>query len=124
MLDGGDGSGSDSDHADICKNPHIISWHKCYCLAMQNKKSTPCAYIITCRTYGTWLHGDSRTSVDRKHNVFLMPKIKANTSLQKDMHNLCKEETFIMDKQERSIVLIQLFKRVDRQTGLYIASST
>ncbi|MBI3269391.1 MAG: hypothetical protein HYZ53_10260 [Planctomycetes bacterium] len=33
----------------------------------------PLAYFITFRTYGTWLHGDTRGSVDRKHNVFGMP---------------------------------------------------
>jgi hypothetical protein len=30
----------------------------------------PLAYLITCRTYGTWLHGDERGSVDRAHNRY------------------------------------------------------
>ena len=35
--------------------------------------SVPLAYLITFRTYGTWLHGDARGSVDREHNVFGTP---------------------------------------------------
>jgi len=30
--------------------------------------SQPLAYFITWTTYGTWLHGDERCSVDRKNN--------------------------------------------------------
>jgi hypothetical protein len=29
----------------------------------------PLAYLITFPTYGTWLHGDERGSVDRDHNL-------------------------------------------------------
>lgn len=29
----------------------------------------PLAYFITLSCYGTWLHGDERGSVDKKHNV-------------------------------------------------------
>ena len=29
----------------------------------------PLAYLITYHTYGTWLHGDNRGSVDRLHNL-------------------------------------------------------
>ena len=29
----------------------------------------PPAYLITFRTYGSWLHGDEKGSVDRKHNL-------------------------------------------------------
>ena len=29
-------------------------------------RSTPLAYLITIRSYGTWLHGDERGSMDRR----------------------------------------------------------
>src|SRR3989304_322730 len=29
----------------------------------------PLAYFLTFRCYGTWLHGDSRGSTDRDHNI-------------------------------------------------------
>ena len=35
----------------------------------------PLAYLITFRTYGTWLHGDVRTSVDRFMNQYRGPRI-------------------------------------------------
>jgi len=40
--------------------------------------SEPIAYLITFRTYGTWLHGDDRGSVDRDHNVFDTPMLEAH----------------------------------------------
>ena len=38
----------------------------------------PLAYLITFRAYGTWLHGDSRGSVDRFHNKYGTPLIVPN----------------------------------------------
>ncbi len=35
--------------------------------------SEPVAYFITFRTYGSWLHGDPRGSMDREHNVVGTP---------------------------------------------------
>lgn len=39
-------------------------------MAKRNDTDTPLAYLITFRTYGTWLHGDERGSVDKNHNKF------------------------------------------------------
>ncbi len=44
---------------------------------MWNDTEAPIAYLITFRTYGTWLHGDARGSVNRFRNEFgtsLLPK--------------------------------------------------
>jgi REP element-mobilizing transposase RayT len=38
----------------------------------------PLAYFLTFRTYGTWLHGDERGSVDRLSNVYNTPKLPAD----------------------------------------------
>lgn len=38
----------------------------------------PLAYFMTWTTYGTWLHGDARGSVDRDHNVFGQPLVPAD----------------------------------------------
>jgi|SRR5215213_7593414 len=35
----------------------------------------PLAYLITFRAHGTWLHGDSRGSIDRFHNRYGTPDI-------------------------------------------------
>jgi hypothetical protein len=36
------------------------------------------AYFITFRTYGSWLHGDERGSVDDRHNVPGSPRLQPN----------------------------------------------
>lgn len=72
---------------------------------MKNEKSSPLAYMITCRTYASWLHGDERKSVDRKHNLFLTPKINKNPYFQKNMQALCKENMFLLDEAQRKIIL-------------------
>lgn len=43
----------------------------------------PLAYLITFRTYGTWLHGDERGSIDRYHNTFRGPRVPENPVMQK-----------------------------------------
>ena len=39
------------------------------------KDRDPVAYFITFTTYGTWLHGDRRGSVDFKHNIYDTPYV-------------------------------------------------
>lgn len=70
-----------------------------------NEKPIPLAYMITCRTYGTWLHGDERGSVDRKHNQFLTPRMKHNPNWQRCMKENCKEQPFVMSKAQSKTVL-------------------
>src|SRR4026209_1802609 len=41
--------------------------------AMWNDTDTPLAYFISFRSYGTWLHGDKRGSIDRFHNRYKTP---------------------------------------------------
>src|SRR6266542_2148434 len=47
-------------------------------LIMWNDTDTPLAYFISFRTYGTWLHGDKRGSIDRFHNRYRSPYIPPN----------------------------------------------
>src|SRR5882672_3802542 len=42
----------------------------------------PLAYLITLRTYGIWLHGDERGSMDRKNNIYGTSTIAQNPRLQ------------------------------------------
>jgi len=43
-----------------------------------NPDHIPLAYFITFRAHGTWLHGDSRGSVDRFRNRYGTPRIPAD----------------------------------------------
>ena len=45
---------------------------------MWNNTDTPLAYLISFRTYGTWLHGDKRGSIDRHHKRYGSPYIAPN----------------------------------------------
>ena len=72
---------------------------------MTDKQFNVLAYIITFRTYGTWLHGDPRTSVDPKNNTFGTPRIKPNADLRNTMAKHCKESAFLMNVHERQTVL-------------------
>jgi len=45
---------------------------------MWNDTDTPLAYFISFRPYGTWLHGDTRGSIDRFHNRYRSPYIRPN----------------------------------------------
>ncbi len=44
----------------------------------------PFAYLITFTCYGTWLHGDERTSVDDDHRIYNAPK--ADPSVAREVH--------------------------------------
>ena len=46
-------------------------------------RTPPLAYMLTLRTYGTWLHGDARGSVDRAHRAYGTPMLGANGSLER-----------------------------------------
>jgi len=45
---------------------------------MWNDTDTPLAYFLSFRSYGTWLHGDKRGSVDRFHNKYGTPRLPEN----------------------------------------------
>jgi REP element-mobilizing transposase RayT len=66
---------------------------------------TPFAYFLTFRTYATWLHGDLRSSVDPKHNIYGTPKIKPKPKLHQAMKNDCTEDNLIMNASQRNTVL-------------------
>ncbi len=74
---------------------------------MQNKttKILPLGYFITLRTYGSWLHGDDRGSVDPKHNVYGTSRRKENKKLHRMMQQNQLYESVLFDKNQRKIVM-------------------
>ena len=68
-------------------------------------KKFPSAYLITIRTYGTWLHGDERGSVDAHgKNIFGTPKISQRKNLKNRMRENLKDRPFVFDKKQREAV--------------------
>ena len=64
----------------------------------------PLAYFISFRTYGTWLHGDERGSVNRKQNKYGTPRIAPNARLQKAERKLLKHPPVTLDGYQRPVV--------------------
>jgi REP element-mobilizing transposase RayT len=65
----------------------------------------PLAYLLTFRTYGTWLHGDDRHSVDRHgRNIYGTPDISPNQKLQSQMQRELKQPAIIFNLLQRTVV--------------------
>ncbi len=69
-----------------------------------NDSHIPLAYLITFRSYGTWLHGDKRGAVDRAHNRYDMPRIPANQSWQEYNEHLLKRSPVKLNLRKRAAV--------------------
>ena len=68
-------------------------------------RAAPLGYLITFRTYGTWLHGDERGSMDRReYNVYGEMKIAPSDLTRSRDRNLMKSPPFEMDARARAIV--------------------
>jgi REP element-mobilizing transposase RayT len=65
----------------------------------------PIAYLITIRTYGTWLHGDDRLSVDRHgKNLYGSQRIPSDPKFRSKMIENQKNPSFILTGKFRGIV--------------------
>ena len=66
---------------------------------------SPLAYLITFRTYGTWLHGDERKSVDRHDkNIYASPKILPSANLKSQMSENVSGQVVVLDGRQRAVV--------------------
>ena len=66
--------------------------------------STPLAYFISFRTYGTWFHGDARGSVDRIHNEFGSPMLPASDSRERFERSELKHPPVTLDQPQRELI--------------------
>jgi REP element-mobilizing transposase RayT len=71
---------------------------------MWNYTDTPLAYFISFRSYGTWLHGDERGSIDRFHNRYRSPYISANKKWLRYNQQKLKANPLILGAAQRSSV--------------------
>jgi len=69
-----------------------------------NDEHIPLAYLVTFRTYGSWLHGDNRGSVDRTHNKFGTPRLRPNPLRENYERQLLKRPPVILTKPRRDAV--------------------
>ena len=67
-------------------------------------RSEPIGFLITFRTFGSWLHGDKRGSVDRRtFNRVGEPKRPPNDSLKASDRALSKSHAFRLSKRVRKL---------------------
>ena len=71
---------------------------------MWNDTDTPLAFFISFRTYGTWLHGDRRGSIDRYHNRYGTPYIPQNDQWHHYNKQQLRAKPFILGAPERKQV--------------------
>lgn len=71
---------------------------------MWNDTDEPLAYFITFRAYGTWLHGDTRGSVDRHNNIYGAPRIPRNDTWKRlETRRLNREPVHLDAARRRSV---------------------
>ena len=71
---------------------------------MWNDTETPIAFLITFRTYGTWLHGDVRGSVDRHQNNYKQQAIEPNRHWNEISRSRMKQEPVKLNGPMRATV--------------------
>ena len=73
-------------------------------LIMWNDTDTPLAFFISFRTYGTWLHGDKRGSIDRFHNRYGSPYIPPNKNWHRYNQQQLKTKPLILGTSQRKAI--------------------
>ncbi len=76
-----------------------------YGFEIYEENTFPLAYLITFRTYGTWLHGDERSSVNRgRRGVAGTVKLDPNVPLEEIMREEMKQAPVIFNLSQRNAV--------------------
>jgi REP element-mobilizing transposase RayT len=70
----------------------------------------PQAYLITFRTYGSWLHGDERGSIDRYHNAFRGSRVPTNHIMHRQQIAKLKYNAIKLNTAQRSVVKHAIYK--------------
>ncbi len=74
-----------------------------YGFEIYEENAFPIAYLLTFRTFGTWLHGDQRGSYSRPQR-HRSKYISSNVPLREKMEKEIKQEVVILNHHERTLV--------------------
>ena len=74
----------------------------------ETQPNKPFAYFITFSTYGTWLHGEEKGSVDKHHNRYNSGFLPQNNTRKHYETKKLKNAPVILNENERRIVLHSL----------------
>jgi REP element-mobilizing transposase RayT len=83
----------------------------------------PLAYHITFGTYGTRLHGDSRGTVDRRHNIPEEPVLGNNESWQRAEFNQLRFKPIVLTLSQRQHAETVIPEICLRGTWTFIAAA-
>lgn len=67
-------------------------------------RTAPLGYFITFRTFGTWLPGDARLTVDDSHNVPGTPRIPENAGREAAARKRMRGVPVVLSGPQRSVV--------------------
>jgi REP element-mobilizing transposase RayT len=67
-------------------------------------RTSPVGYLITFRSYGTWLHGDQRGSVDRHHRTYGTPGLQPSALRRRHDRDLLKQPQVKLNSPQRSVI--------------------
>jgi len=73
--------------------------------ARANPPGLPLAYFITFGTYGSWLHGEEKGSVDRSHNLPGTPYLEPNSARLEIEEASRQQDAYVLDEARRGHVL-------------------
>src|ERR1700690_1276775 len=68
------------------------------------ESSRPIAYLVTLRTFGTWLHGDARGSHHRLHRTYGTPPLPGRPRLEAVERLQARAPARLLDARSRVIV--------------------
>jgi REP element-mobilizing transposase RayT len=71
---------------------------------MWNDTDIPLAYLITFRSYGTWLHGDERGSVSRFRNQYKSARLPPEEKWLRTNTQRLKGDAVALDAEQRQCV--------------------
>jgi len=71
---------------------------------MWNDTDIPLAFLITFRSYGTWLHGDERGSVSRFRNQYKLPRLPPEKKWVQTNTQRLHQEVVLLDAAQRCCV--------------------
>jgi REP element-mobilizing transposase RayT len=73
------------------------------------------AYFLTWTTYGTWVHGDERGSVDDAHNRVGEARLVEDSTRRAGWFGALRERPFLLDERARVIVEDSIRDHADRR---------
>jgi REP element-mobilizing transposase RayT len=85
---------------------------------MWNDTDIPLAYLITFRSYGTWVHGDERGSIDRFNNRYQTPYIPENKNWSKYNVGKLKSQPVRLNAEQRKTVELAIRETCEKRNWL------